>query len=180
MRNSTTDLTVNLFCHALTELILNPPIIESGDDDLTDVQFACLRFVNLHKEPSIGQIADGLRISNAASTKLIHRLVIKGLVERKEDPADRRVLQIVLTEGGKVLVEKVQAKQTERLDEVLAKMSPVDREAFSQGLKAFLEVVLTSTEQIELVCQRCGWLHLSSCPGNTIYRKLTGQEKITT
>jgi len=58
-----------------------------------------------HGEPcSISAVGSLLGISNAASSQLIDRLVLQGLVERVEDPIDRRVKQLVITTKGKTLV----------------------------------------------------------------------------
>lgn len=174
------ELIAKLFCRSMTELIFRPSLAELGDDDLTGVQFDCLRYVYLHHEPSVGAVADGLGISKAASTKLIHRLVLKGFLERREDPNDRRLLQLILTPEGVALIERVHADQSERFESILQKMAEEDSGALMRGMAGFLEAGLTTKEDVERVCLHCGWLHLSSCAGNQVYLKLTGQEKETT
>lgn len=49
----------------------------------------------------IGALADA---SNAAASQLVERLVQQDLVERKEDPANRRMKIVQLTEKGKELI----------------------------------------------------------------------------
>ena len=171
------ELAVKLFCQSIADLVSRPAVREAGGDELTDVQFACLRFIYLHKEPSIGSVAEGLSISNAASTKLIQRLVVKGLVQRREDPIDRRVLQLVITEDGEALIRKIQSLQEEYFARILNDMSFESRESLFEGLRGFLAAALKTPESVELVCQRCGWSHLSDCPGNQLYLRMTGKEK---
>jgi DNA-binding MarR family transcriptional regulator len=171
------ELLAKLFCRAMTELIFQPSLAVLGDDDLTGVQFDCLRYVYLHHEPSVGAVADGLRISKAASTKLIHRLVLKGLLERREDPSDRRLLKLILTPAGQALIEKIQAVQTERFERLTEQMAEDDREALERGMTGFLKAGLRTKEDVDRICLHCGWLHLPSCAGNQVYQRLTGQDK---
>ena len=50
----------------------------------------------------IGALAD---VSNAAASQLVERLVVQDLVERREDPANRRTKLLRLTEKGKGLIQ---------------------------------------------------------------------------
>ena len=53
----------------------------------------------------VGNVGDNLEISTAAASQMLDRMVQQGLVTRQEDPHDRRVKQIVLTEKGHQVVE---------------------------------------------------------------------------
>lgn len=60
-----------------------------------------------HGEPcGVSAIGTQLGVSNAASSQLIDRLVLLGLVERTEDPTDRRAKCLTLSTRGKTLVER--------------------------------------------------------------------------
>ncbi len=54
----------------------------------------------------VSEIGEQLGITNAAASQSIDRLVNLGLIERTEDPMDRRAKQLVLTRKGQALVEK--------------------------------------------------------------------------
>ena len=43
-------------------------------------------------------------VSNAAASQLVERLVLQGLVDRREDPDDRRNKQLSLSRKGKALI----------------------------------------------------------------------------
>jgi DNA-binding MarR family transcriptional regulator len=49
----------------------------------------------------IGKLADA---SKAAASQMAERLVQQGLVERKEDPSNRRIKKLRLTEKGKKMI----------------------------------------------------------------------------
>jgi DNA-binding MarR family transcriptional regulator len=54
----------------------------------------------------MGNIASGLGSSLSSATSMVDRLVDKGLVERRSDPEDRRVVQCRLTPRGAAEVER--------------------------------------------------------------------------
>lgn len=56
---------------------------------------------------NIKTLAERLSLESPAVTGLVDRLEKEGMVERKDDPDDRRALRIFLTAKGKDLVEKI-------------------------------------------------------------------------
>lgn len=52
----------------------------------------------------VSKIGKRLGVTSAAASQAIDRLVILGLVERTEDPSDRRAKQLVLTPKGRELI----------------------------------------------------------------------------
>ncbi len=67
-------------------------------------------------------IAERLGVEMPSATTMITRLVGKGLVERQQDPADRRAVVCSLTQEGRDAVEKfwsLRAARTEALASVL-------------------------------------------------------------
>jgi DNA-binding MarR family transcriptional regulator len=60
-----------------------------------------------HSGPcSVSMISSQLGVTNAASSQLIDRLVLQGLIERSEDVSDRRVKHLSITERGRNLLEE--------------------------------------------------------------------------
>jgi DNA-binding MarR family transcriptional regulator len=54
----------------------------------------------------VSELGDHLGISNAAASQAIDRLVKDGLLERAEDPQDRRAKLLTLTKDGQALIER--------------------------------------------------------------------------
>lgn len=66
----------------------------------------------------MSSIAERLGVEMPSATTMIGRLVAKGLVERRQDPADRRAVVCSLTPAGREAVEKfwsLRAARTEAL-----------------------------------------------------------------
>ena len=62
---------------------------------------------------AVSDIGQDLGVSSAAASQMIERLVQQGLLARSEDPNDRRMRQIALTDKGRALAEEsVRARQT--------------------------------------------------------------------
>ena len=54
----------------------------------------------------VSDIGDQLGVTNAAASQAVDRLVQLGLIQRTEDPEDRRAKRLVLTQKGCTLIDK--------------------------------------------------------------------------
>jgi len=72
---------------------------------VTAVQSFVLFDLLEHDGSSVKDIASRIKLDSPAVTGIIDRLLKEKLVERKEDPTDRRSLQIYLTSKGRGLAE---------------------------------------------------------------------------
>ena len=71
---------------------------------------------------SVSEVGDQLGVTNAAASQAVDRLVVMGLIKRKEDPDDRRAKQLALTPKGRKLIEagiEARGKWIEGLTEAL-------------------------------------------------------------
>lgn len=172
------ELSAKLFCRAVNEEVTNRSLRDLPEaEQLTQVQMACVRFVHLHPDSSVGEIAAGLMISNAAAAKLIDRLVKRHLLVREEDSQDRRVLKIKLTtEAQKVLEQAVRLEQ-HYFNEIVSRMDPGMAENLQLALNEFLNAALQNPEAVDAICLWCGREHLDECTGNLRYRELTGKDR---
>jgi DNA-binding MarR family transcriptional regulator len=55
---------------------------------------------------SVSEIGELLGVTNAAASQAVDRLVGLGLIERTEDPEDRRTKRLELTQIGHTTIEK--------------------------------------------------------------------------
>ncbi len=61
----------------------------------------------------VTDLGDHLGVTSAATSQMLERLVQQKLIQRSEDPTDRRVKQIALTNKGcQVLEEGLRSRQT--------------------------------------------------------------------
>ncbi|NGO71675.1 MarR family winged helix-turn-helix transcriptional regulator [Streptomyces boncukensis] len=88
---------------------------------------------------SAGTFVKAAMVSPGAITNRIDRMEDKGLVERVRESADRRSVQIRLTEPGKDLIDKAIAAHLRGYDQILSVLTPQEREQLALGLRKILE-----------------------------------------
>jgi DNA-binding MarR family transcriptional regulator len=71
-------------------------------------------------------------VSNAAASQLVERLVAQDLVERNEDPANRRTKILKLSEKGKELIQE-SVSSNHFLIDIMATLTPAQYETVRQA-----------------------------------------------
>jgi DNA-binding MarR family transcriptional regulator len=104
------------------------------DQDLTPLQYGVLAYV--WGEPDVDQIGLAARVGvdRTNAGLLVDQLEAKGLVVRRVSDTDRRVRQLRLTERGDALHKRIAPVVRRRQDELLASLTPQERDAFMQML----------------------------------------------
>jgi len=105
-----------------------------------------------HGSSPVNDLAEHLGITMAAVSQLLAPLEEAGLIERSEDPSDRRVKWIALTEVGDNRVQKIMIARHIWLDD-LAALIPPDEKA------ALLPVLLRLNEYSQALDEKLGHHH---------------------
>ncbi|MBO0687470.1 MAG: MarR family transcriptional regulator, partial [Candidatus Dormibacteraeota bacterium] len=118
---------------------------QEGDDawrscELSLPQLRCLFLLTFHGPMSIGGVARGLGIGLPSASVLVDRLVEHGLVQRREDPMDRRRALASATEAGTALAERLRQGSVQTLNRWLTALDKKELEALVQGLGALVRV----------------------------------------
>lgn len=83
----------------------------------------------------VAEIGERLQISRAQMTHLIDRLVDLSIVERQNDAADRRMINIMLTDRGKAIVEEFDNNIKKATRETLSCLTDEELETLSDSLE---------------------------------------------
>jgi DNA-binding MarR family transcriptional regulator len=76
--------------------------------ELSPSQFNILNLLNMNPDGCTQVELSRLLIMHRSNiTGLVDRLEKRGLLQRKDDPADRRAYKVVLTSAGRKLIEKI-------------------------------------------------------------------------
>jgi DNA-binding MarR family transcriptional regulator len=112
---------------------------EVSELELTFTQFKALMLV-AHEpaELSVKDVSDRLGISFPAASRAVEPLVQRGLVERAEDPSDRRVKRVRATKEGDRLVERLIATRIESFEQMLEGFSVTERRKLGDALDEIL------------------------------------------
>lgn len=73
------------------------------------------------------ELAERLQIAPRSATEVVDQLQEKGLVERIQDPVDRRATRISLSETGQELQARVRGARRREADEYFSGLSAEDR-----------------------------------------------------
>lgn len=97
--------------------------------------------IYLHRKGSTGvtDLGDHLDVTSAAASQLIDRLVHLELIQRSEDPNDRRLKKIVLTDRGRKIVNESIHARTNWIDEIYESLNPLEREEIISALNLMIE-----------------------------------------
>ena len=102
---------------------------------------------HLHQREKAGvsDLGDHLGVTSAAASQMLERLVQQGLIQRSEDPVDRRVKQIVLTkQGHQVLEEGLRARQDWLID-LAGELTEQEKKQVSLAL----DILINKAEEIK-------------------------------
>jgi len=97
-------------------------------EELSFPQVMLLLLIAEKGSVSAGEIARDMYVTQGVITRMADRLLDKGLIERKRDPEDRRVVKLTLTPRGKAMAARVERKRIEDLKAVLRGIPHAERE----------------------------------------------------
>lgn len=80
------------------------------------------------------ELARDHHVRMSAMTGLVDGLVSRGLVERCDDPHDRRVVKLLITPAGREVWAQVEARVVDAARQLLAPLSSEQRERLHQAL----------------------------------------------
>lgn len=121
--------------------------IVSVEDRVTLPQFRVLVMIASRGRQNVGSVARGLGVHASNVTRLCDKLVEAGLIQRSDDPADRRNLVLRLSAAGDRLVKDVTNQRRAAIASVLAKMSPQLRNDLVPVLRGFAQAAGEITEK---------------------------------
>ncbi len=85
---------------------------------------------------SMGRLAEALDVSVASATGIVSRMTTRGVVDRRHDTSDRRVVLVHLTETGLNVNQSLEQHHRERLSRLLEELSAEEMTGFLLGLRA--------------------------------------------
>ena len=98
-----------------------------GDFDFTLPQMATLLLLEEEGELTVKRVAELLRRSVSATSRLLEQLVERGLVDRYEDENDRRAKRLKITTAGRGLIDQIEHKRSERQWTLIEQLSPQEQ-----------------------------------------------------
>ncbi|HEY3418017.1 MAG TPA: MarR family transcriptional regulator [Armatimonadota bacterium] len=150
-------------------------LAEATHGELTPSQLEALIFIRRHGGCSAKALSEGLHISIPSSTRLVDRMVRKGLVDRRESGVDRRLVHLTVTPAGEHTLLQVHEARLLRLRLALETLPPGERDIMLNALEHFLTAALHDVQTVEDCCLHCGSDHEGTCVVNRAHLALAGR-----
>ena len=121
--------------------------LAAAGEDVTLTQYRALVVLAYAGEQRTIDLADELGVTSSTATRLIHRLVGRGLVRRRTHPEDRRATQLEITPAGRDVVAAVTAHRRSEISAILRRMSADKQQSLIASLEALGQAAGEAPEQ---------------------------------
>jgi DNA-binding MarR family transcriptional regulator len=124
--------------HAMMRRSAATEIAVLNDVGLTIPQMVALHVLRERGPVTVGDVAGCTKLSPAATSHLVERLVQMGLVHRTEDAEDRRQKQVSVSPTGAALVERLMQNRLESLMKAMSIIQPETRRKVAIAMAALV------------------------------------------
>ncbi|WP_211261317.1 MarR family winged helix-turn-helix transcriptional regulator [Pseudonocardia acaciae] len=117
---------------------LMPSLVRMHEgDDLRVLDSVLLQVLERGGEPTVKQLAEVLGRSLSRTSRIVDGLVRRGFAERYEDPVDRRVRRVRLTEAGAGVLRRLRMVRVRAQLELWGHLTAGEREIVMQGMELY-------------------------------------------
>ena len=109
--------------------------LADAGEEVTLTQYRSLVVLASRGPQGVASLAEALAVTAPTASRLVERLVRKGLVRRRADRQDRRQVRVGLTGAGRDLVRLVTERRREEIAVLLASIPPDVLEPMATGLR---------------------------------------------
>ena len=90
-------------------------------------------------DTNVSEVGEQLGVTNAAASQAVDRLVGWGLIERTEDPVDRRTRRLALTPKGKTIIDEGIEARSKWVQGVTDALNPEQQQMIVSALTLLTE-----------------------------------------
>jgi len=109
--------------------------------DVPLAQLKSLFLIHIKGSLTVRNLALNLGVTPGDVTSIVDRLVGQGLLKRGDDPEDRRLVLLKLTDKGRKTIMDIHDIGMNHMKNILERMSMDDIAALFRGLSSFLAIV---------------------------------------
>jgi DNA-binding MarR family transcriptional regulator len=121
--------------------------LADAGENVTLTQYRSLVVLASRGPQGVASLAEAVAVTPPTASRLVDRLIRKGLVNRRTDRRDRRQVRIVLTEAGRELVNLVTERRRQEIVALLTSI-PLDvQQSMATGLRQLAEAAGEVPEQ---------------------------------
>src|SRR4030066_1045355 len=113
--------------------------MHARDNGLTMAQFGAMLRISHKGACGVSDIGSELGVTNSAASQMLERLVQLKLITRSEDPDDRRVKQIVLTEKGRQIMLESSMAFHKWMEDLAQSLNIEEQDQVKRGLEILID-----------------------------------------
>src|ERR1017187_3992758 len=169
--------SAHIFASAVADVIEQRLLDKAAEGQVTASQMKLLKLVAMTDSYTLGDVASFLRVSNAAASKAVDRLVRRDLLRRTEDQKDRRVMHLRLAETGRRLLTAYESARQRKLESIFVQFPPEELRRTSELLDRLSADIVDHSSNPEELCLKCGIYFRERClvrqlvPRNCFYQR---------
>jgi len=110
--------------------------------DITPLHCEVMGLIENEGPLHAAEIGERLEIARAQMTQLIDKLADLKLVQRKTDESDRRIINIILTDMGKTVIEEHKERVINAIREHMSSLNKEDLEDLGNSLRKIRDILL--------------------------------------
>lgn len=147
--------SAQIFATAVNDLMAQQ-LHEVTGAEVTYSQLKLLKMVSLTEGYSVSNVAHFLGVSTAAASRAVDRLVRRGLIDRAAAAADRRAVQLSLTEKGQALLRQYDEATGPALERIFADLPREQMRQVGELLDRLSVNIVDRGNGHDEICFRCG------------------------
>jgi DNA-binding MarR family transcriptional regulator len=141
--------------HTATQLMTTIPAImqfirsemrSQREPSLSVPQFRFLEFLSRHPGASLSEVAEHVGVTRASASTMTDRLVQRGLVNRAEDPSERRHIMLNLTEPGSTRLAQMRDATRRQMAALLEELPPEELATVCAGVATLARLFETDNK----------------------------------
>lgn len=175
--------SAHVFTSALTDVMERKLIEDVSEGALSFDQIKVLQLLAKADRHNVTEVAAFMRISNAAASKAIDKLVRMRLIGRAEGKMDRRATHLRLTDTGARLLNNYNTARLKAIGKIMEGISVEEVRTLCRTLDLLSASIVSHILGSNDICLQCG-IHLrercvlhDGTGGSCSYRRLRGREK---
>ena len=122
-------------------------LVRERDGSLSAMEAFSLEVIKMLGQPTVGQFADFLNISQSNATYKVNSLIKKGYLERENSQTDRREYHLVLSEKFYNYMGLLSSYENVVMERIKERFSPEDAEKFSRMLSIIATELMPECEK---------------------------------
>lgn len=114
---------------------------DASETSISMPQFFCMWILSKCGKQKMSELATNLALSYASATNLINRLSDSGFVNRYDDPDDRRVVMVELSEKGTEITDSIRKKYVDQMRDKCNLLNKEQIDTLLKGMDILINII---------------------------------------